>query len=104
VFKRLFWLIVGAGFGFGASFWVTRWVRETVHRYTPERISTDLADAARQLGQDLRAAAAEGRAAMREREAELREELAGPRSGVNHQPPRPVVDAGTRGAGGPPVA
>ena len=76
MFKRLFWLVIGAGFGFGVSFWVVRFVRTTVDRYTPERVSADLAGALRDLGKDLRAAVAEGREAMREREGELREELA----------------------------
>ena len=75
MFKRLFWLIIGAGFGFGVSFWVMRFVRETMQRYTPERVSADLAGALRGLGKDLRAAVAEGREAMREREAEIRHEL-----------------------------
>jgi hypothetical protein len=72
VFKRLFWLVVGAGFGFGVSFWVMRFVRQTVERYSPERVSDDLASAIRAFGQDIRAAAAEGRMAMRELEEELR--------------------------------
>ena len=76
MFKRLFWLIVGAGFGFGVSFWLMRFVRETVQRYSPERMSSDLAGAMRGLGADLRAAVADGREAMREREAEIRAELA----------------------------
>lgn len=76
MFKRLFWLMIGAGFGFGVSFWVVRFVKETVNRYSPERMSSDLAGAMRSLGSDIRAAAAEGREAMREREAQLREELA----------------------------
>lgn len=75
MFKRLFWLIVGAGFGFGVSFWLMRFVKETMNRYSPERVSTDLAGALRSLGGDIRAAAQEGREAMREREAQLREEL-----------------------------
>lgn len=75
MFKRLLWLLIGAGFGFGLSFWVVRTVRETIDRYTPERVSADLAGAMRALGQDLRAAVSEGRAAMQEREAELRAEL-----------------------------
>ena len=74
MFRRLFWLVVGAGFGFGVSFWLMRFVRETAARYTPERVSADLADALRSFGGDLRAAVAEGREAMREREAELRAE------------------------------
>jgi hypothetical protein len=79
VFKRLFWLFLGIGFGFGLSFWLTRFVRETVARYTPERVSADLAGAMRQLGKDLRAAVEDGRAAMREREEEIRAELAATR-------------------------
>jgi hypothetical protein len=76
VFRRLFWLLVGAGFGFGVSFWLMRFVRSTVERYSPEKVSADLAGALRDLGSDLRAAVAEGREAMREREAELRAQLA----------------------------
>ncbi|MCU1375042.1 MAG: hypothetical protein JWO68_2328 [Actinomycetia bacterium] len=72
MFRRLFWLVVGAGFGFGVSFWLMRFVKQTVERYSPERVSDDLAGAIRSFGQDLRAAAAEGRMAMREREEELR--------------------------------
>ena len=75
MFRRLFWLIVGAGFGFGVSFWLMRFVRETVERYSPERVSSDLAGALRQLGADLRAAVAEGREGMREAEADLRARL-----------------------------
>jgi hypothetical protein len=76
VFKRLFWLMIGVGFGFGVSFWVMRFVRETMQRYTPERVSSDLAGALKGLGEDLRGAVADGRVAMREREAEIRAELA----------------------------
>lgn len=79
MFRRLFWLIMGAGFGFGMSFWLTRFVRQTAARYSPERVSADLAGAIRGLGTDLRAAVAEGREAMREREEELRAEVAGRR-------------------------
>lgn len=79
MFRRLFWLAIGAGFGFGVSFWLMRVLRATIERYSPERVSADLAGALRQFGADLRAAAAEGREAMREREAQLRAELEHPR-------------------------
>jgi hypothetical protein len=79
MFRRLFWLMMGAGFGFGMSFWLTRFVKETAARYAPERVSADLAGAIRGLGTDLRAAVADGREAMREREVELRTELSGRR-------------------------
>jgi hypothetical protein len=82
VFRRLFWLVIGAGFGFGVSFWLMRFVRETAARYTPERVSADLADALKGLGSDLRAAVAEGREAMREREAELRADVEHPAHSV----------------------
>ena len=75
MFRRLFWLVVGAGFGFGISFWLMRFVRSTLERYSPERVSDDLADAIRSFGKDLREAVAEGREAMRERETELRAQL-----------------------------
>ncbi len=77
MFKRLFWLVVGAGFGFGMSFWLMRFVRDAAARVTPERLSADLSGAVRQLGTDIRAAVAEGREGMREREAELRAQLEG---------------------------
>ena len=72
MFKRLFWLVIGAGFGFGVSFWLMRFVKETVERYSPERVSTDLGEAIKSFGADIRAAVHEGRLAMAEREEELR--------------------------------
>jgi hypothetical protein len=75
VFKRLFWLMIGLGLGFGASFWFMRFVRKTVERYSPDRVSNDVAAALRGLGKDLRAAVADGREAMRDREIEIRDEI-----------------------------
>jgi hypothetical protein len=75
MFRRLFWLVVGAGFGFGVAFWLMRFVRSTVERWSPDRVSSDVAGALRQFGADLKEAVADGREAMREREAELRAEL-----------------------------
>jgi hypothetical protein len=72
VFRRLFWLCIGTGFGFGVSFWLMRWVRETAGRYAPERVSAELANVVRELSHDVREAVAEGRQAMREREEDLR--------------------------------
>lgn len=75
MFKRLFWLTVGLSIGFGTSYWTVRYVRRTLERYTPDRLADDAARLARTVGADLKAAAAEGRAAMRRREAELWAEL-----------------------------
>ena len=54
MFKRIFWLAIGLGLGFGMSFWLMRFLRETVDRYRPERVSQDLAGALSKLGDDLR--------------------------------------------------
>ena len=80
MFKRLLWLTIGIGFGFGVSFWLIRTVREKVARYTPERVQEDLAGAVRELTTTVKAALNDGVAAMREREAELRDSL--------NEPPR----------------
>jgi hypothetical protein len=76
--KRLFWMLVGATAGVGASFWVTRAVRQTMERLAPTRVSNELSGAVRSLGRDVREAVAEGRDAMRERESALRANLEPP--------------------------
>jgi len=78
--KRLFWLVAGAGFGFGMSFWITRAVREKVAKFSPENMSAELAKAMRDLGKDVRAAVSEGVEGMRDREVELREAVEPSRS------------------------
>ena len=76
MFVRLRWLLLGIGIGSSGSWWLKRKVSKHIERYTPERVSGDVAAAVRGLGKDLRAAAEEGRAASRAREAELRAQLA----------------------------
>jgi hypothetical protein len=61
VFKRLFWLTVGVSAGFGGSYWIQRRIRHAVDRLAPEHVQ-----------EDVKAAWAEGRIAMRTRELELR--------------------------------
>jgi hypothetical protein len=73
--KRAFWFTTGATAGFGGAMWVRRQVLQAVHRYTPERVQADVTSSVRRLGTDLRAAVTTGRAAMADREAELRSEL-----------------------------
>jgi len=80
MFKRLFWLMVGAGFGFGASFWMMRFVRSTVERYSPQRVTDDMTHRQIIVGADLKAAVADGREAMRSYEQEMHQRLA---SGAN---------------------
>ena len=75
MFKRLFWLTVGMAIGFGTSFWVYRLLRQTIDRYRPENVAETVAESLRGLRDDLRAALAEGREAMRQAEADLRADL-----------------------------
>ena len=77
--KRLRWLMMGMGLGASASVWAQRRVKVWLRSYTPPEVaaraarrSTELAG--RKAG-DVRSALAEGRDAMRQREAELRRQI-----------------------------
>jgi hypothetical protein len=70
--KRVFWLAVGYGAGIGSSVYATRKVKAAARRYTPEGLTDRVSDTVTGISRDVRAAVTEGRAAMREREAELR--------------------------------
>ena len=72
MFKRLLWFTIGCA----SSLWVMRTVRRTVERLAPQRLTQDAVAGARSAGAELKAALAEGRVAMREREAELRAGIA----------------------------
>ena len=72
MFKRIFWLGTGVAVGAGGAFWAKRKVEETVEQYLPEQVAVRAAATAKGLGTTVRAAAAEGREAMRATEAELR--------------------------------
>lgn len=72
MFKRLRWLVTGAGIGLGTSLWLQRKVKRTAARYSPQRFSGELTRTVKGISGDVRAAVTEGREAMREREAALR--------------------------------
>jgi hypothetical protein len=82
MFKRLFWLMVGATLGFGSSLWVTRTVKRTLHRLSPPQVSDSLLRSVKRTAKDLKAAVNEGRDAMQQREASLRADLAGRANGA----------------------
>lgn len=79
MFKRLRWLILGALLGIAAYLWVTRRAREA--RDAVPDAGRDLArqatETVRDIADRLRDAVREGRAAMDERDAELRREILG---------------------------
>ena len=72
MFKRALWFTIGCA----SSLWVARTVRRTLERLTPQRLTKDAIAGARSASNEIRAALDEGRTAMREREAELRAEIA----------------------------
>lgn len=76
MFKRLFWLMVGFGFGIGLSMLTFRWFQRTLDRFAPPQVADRVTSSFRTLGRDLHDAVVEGRSAMRDREAALRTELA----------------------------
>ena len=70
--KRLTWMTMGTGFGFGLAVWCRRVVRSRVERYRPSQLSRRFSASVRSAGERLHVAAGEGRLAMREREEQLR--------------------------------
>lgn len=72
MFKRIIWLGTGAAVGASGAFWAKHKVERTVERYLPDRVAARLGTSGRHVGRTVRAAASEGRDAMRATEAELR--------------------------------
>ena len=101
MFKRIFWLSTGVAVGAGGAFWAKHKVTETVEQYLPEQVAVRAAATAKGLGTTVRAAAAEGREAMRATEAELRARVDA-RTFVGDAPapaPTPAAVAAPRRAG-----
>ncbi len=72
MFKRVIWMGTGAAMGAGSAFWAKRKVVRTVERYLPDELARRASASARTVGRTVRVAASEGRAAMRDRESELK--------------------------------
>jgi hypothetical protein len=79
VLKRLRWIVMGMGVGASASVWAQRKVKLLLRSYTPPEVASRAArrgsDAAGRTAGEVRTALAEGRQAMRQREAELRHQI-----------------------------
>jgi hypothetical protein len=73
--KRLLWMSIGATFGFGTSFWISRLVKRTVRRYALAPVRSRAARALRATVNHIRGAVSDGRQAMHEQEALLRAQL-----------------------------
>jgi hypothetical protein len=105
MFKRVIWMGTGMAVGAAGSFWAKRKVELTVERYLPEQVAERLGANAKDLGRTVRAAASEGRAAMRATEAELRARVeertfTGPDRPPEPAPSAPVSAKGSKGTKG----
>ncbi len=69
--RRTFWI----GVGVAGTVLVLRWLRKQRQRMSPDEIGRSLGEGLADLRQLVRASVAEGRRAMREKEAELRSSL-----------------------------
>lgn len=70
--RRLFWLGVGAVAGASGTIWAERKVRAQLDALAPDHLVVTAGNKARDVGRTVVDAVAEGRGAMRAREAELR--------------------------------
>lgn len=107
MFKRIFWMGTGMAVGAGGAFWAKRKVEATVEQYLPEQVAVRAAAGAKGLAETVKAAASEGRDAMRATEAELRARVdartfvgpatddAAPAPAGPRRAPRPAAQAGT---------
>lgn len=75
MFKRVRWVGMGLAAGAGGTVWAQYRLRRRVERYLPAQVRADVAARVRAAGTDLRDAFQEGRAAMADREAQLRAQL-----------------------------
>jgi hypothetical protein len=80
--RRVFWGLVGLGMGAVIGVGVMRWAQRAADRLAPQSLASELTQTAADWRERLAAALAAGQAAMAEREAELRAQLAEPGSGA----------------------
>lgn len=91
--RRLFWLGVGAIAGASGTVWAERKVRARMDALAPDHLVVAAGHRARSVGRSVVDAVADGRGAMREREAELRSQYDGP---SRSERVRPAPSAPTR--------
>lgn len=70
--RRVTWFVTGAAAGAAGARYATRKVKQTAERFTPTNVARSAAGGARAAGHRVVDAVREGRAAMHEREDELK--------------------------------
>jgi hypothetical protein len=72
MFKRTRWMVVGYGLGATTSFLAARRLRRTAQRYAPNEVANRVGASVGGTARSVQNAVAQGRDAMRNREAQLR--------------------------------
>jgi hypothetical protein len=80
--RRIFWGLVGLGMGAAIGVGAMRWASRAADRLAPRSLAAELVQTAADWRERLTGALSAGQAAMAEREAELRAQLAEPGSGA----------------------
>ena len=75
--RRLFWMGVGAVAGVSGTVWAERKVKAQLDALQPDALVVTAGHKAKAVGRSVVDAVVEGRGAMRDREAELREHYVG---------------------------
>jgi hypothetical protein len=70
--RRMFWMGIGVIAGASGSLWAERKVRNRLEALQPDHLVVAAGNRAREVGRTVADAVADGRDAMRQREAELR--------------------------------
>ena len=72
MFKRVRWVAVGYGLGATTSYLAARRLRRTAQKYTPNEVANRVGATVGGTARSVQNAVLQGRAAMRDRESELR--------------------------------
>ncbi|MEI2697996.1 MAG: hypothetical protein V9E94_06515 [Microthrixaceae bacterium] len=94
--RRLFWLGVGAVAGASGTIWAEHKVRARMEQLGPEHLFVSAGNKARGVGRSVVDAVAEGRGAMRDREAELRRTYDPTTRGSSHRLGAPAPATASR--------
>ena len=70
--KRMFWFVLGLVTGVAGTFYAQKRLQQVKERYTPPAIANRVGDAVKRFGSDVAESARVGKAAMTERETEIR--------------------------------
>lgn len=93
--RRLFWLGVGAVAGVSGTVWAERKVKAQLDALQPDALVVTAGHKAKSVGRSVVDAVVEGRGAMREREAELKDHYGQSPSARRHAPANATRPAST---------